>query len=61
MEVRPMIRLASLGFFAILAAAVAACASEAPSGAAMGPVGNDRFDPVNTFPQARGANSYMRQ
>ena len=54
-----MTRLVSLGLFAMLLAAVSACASE-PSSGAPTQRGSDRWSPVDDFPQARGANPYMR-
>jgi hypothetical protein len=55
-----MTRLVSIGFLATLLAALAACASDPPSGTAT-QRGTDRWSPVDDFPQARGTNSYMRQ
>jgi len=58
-----MIRLLPIGLAALLLVAAAGCASEPRSGAVTwsAPRIPDPLDPVDAFPQARGASPYMRQ
>jgi hypothetical protein len=58
-----MVRLLSIGLAALFLASAAGCASESRSGAVTwsAPRTADRLDPVDGFPQARGASPYMRQ
>lgn len=58
-----MIRLLSIGLAALFLAGAAGCASEPGSGTVTwsAPRAPDRLDPVDAFPQARGASPYMRQ
>ena len=58
-----MIRLVTIGVVASVLLGAGGCASGEQSGATsqQEPRTYDRLDPVDAFPQARGANPYMRQ
>jgi hypothetical protein len=56
-----MTRVAAIGLFALVFIGAAGCAAESRSGAPPATRSADRLDPVDAFPQARGANPYMRQ
>ena len=58
-----MIRLVAIGVVGLILLGAGGCAPGEQSGATSERPARstDRLDPVNAFPQARGANPYMRQ